>query len=240
MDFFNRLEAINFLFKKAYRFFSRGSSMRHILIINPKGGCGKSTIATSIAGYYADAGKDVALADYDTQESSMTWLKSRPENRPRIIGIQGHLNGLSGIPKNIDLVVMDAPARANGRKLRDLIRLADTIIFPVLPSPIDIDASIGHLEDLLSRSKIVDRKAKIALVANRVKENTLSFDKLDSYLEKQKIPYVATLRESQNYIKCFERGLGIHELAPYLAYTDWEQWQPLIDWLESKRSLPTN
>ncbi len=214
--------------------------MRHILILNPKGGCGKSTIATSVAGYYADVGRTVALADYDTQESSMAWLKNRPENRPKIIGIQGHLNGLKGIPKNLDLVVMDAPARAEGRELRDLIRIADTIIFPVLPSPIDIDASIDYLEDLLNRAKIVDRKAKIALVANRVKENTLSFDKLDRYLEQQKIPYVATLRESQNYIKCFERGLGIHELAPYLAYTDWEQWQPLIDWLESKRSQPTN
>jgi chromosome partitioning protein len=117
---------------------------------------------------------------------------------------------------------------------------ADTIIFPVLPSPIDIEASIDYLDNLLNRSKIVAKKAKIALVANRIKENTLSFDKLDQYLEKQKIPYVVTLRESQNYIKCFEKGLSIYELAPYQAYTDSEQWQPLINWLESARSQPTN
>ncbi len=85
---------------------------------------------------------------------------------------------------------------------------------------------------------MADKKAKAALVANRVKENTLIFEELDEALSRLKVPYITSFREAQNYIRAYQRGLGIHELPPYLAWPDWEQWDPLIEWLDSKRSQP--
>ena len=237
MDLFNRLKAIKFLISNGLSF-RKVRHMRRILILNPKGGCGKSTIATSLAGYFASNGHKVALADYDPQGSSISWLANRPEKKPKIYSIKGYESGLKNIPSDVTHLVMDAPARSEGQELDNLIRISESIVFPVLPSPIDMEAAVDYLDLILNQRQLVMKQAKMALVANRIKENTLSFDILDDFLEKQKIPYVATLRESQNYIKCFDRGLGIHELAPYLAYTDWEQWQPLINWIDSKKSLP--
>ena len=108
----------------------------------------------------------------------------------------------------------------------------------MLPSPIDIRAATDFIAELLDRGKVARRQARVGVVANRVKENTLIFEELDEYLEKLKVPYLAALREAQNYIRAYQRGLGIHELPPYLAWPDWEQWDPIIEWLDSRRSRP--
>ena len=109
---------------------------------------------------------------------------------------------------------------------------------PVLPSPIDMKASTNFIKELLDVGKVARKQAKIAAVANRVKENTLIFEELDEYLSKLRVPYLTCLREAQNYIRAYQRGLGIHELPPYLAWPDWEQWDPLLEWLDSRRSMP--
>jgi chromosome partitioning protein len=212
--------------------------MRHILITNSKGGCGKSTIATNLAAYYASEGYTTALADYDPQGSALSWLDERPETAASIVGLAGYDEGLKHIPRNADYVIIDAPARSHGPELTDLVRHAETVIVPVMPSPIDINAAGDFVAELLSRGKVAARRAKVGLVANRIKENTLIFDELDEYLEKVKVPYVAALREAQNYIRAYQRGLGIHELPFYLAWPDWEQWEPIIEWLDSRRSRP--
>ena len=108
----------------------------------------------------------------------------------------------------------------------------------VLPSPIDIKAAERFVEELLNINKVADKKAKAALVANRVRENTLIFEELDGVLSRLKVPYIAQFREAQNYNRAYQRGLGVHELPPYLAWPDWEQWDPLIDWIDSRRSQP--
>jgi chromosome partitioning protein len=131
---------------------------------------------------------------------------------------------------------MDAPARTIGKELSALLRRAESVIVPVLPSPIDMKAGAAFIGDLLGARKVVDKQARVAVVANRVREQTLIFDELDEYLAKLRVPYVAALREAQNYIRSYQRGLGIHELPPYLAWPDWEQWEPLLEWLGSKRS----
>jgi len=212
--------------------------MRHILVVNAKGGCGKSTIATSLAAYFASEGYATALADYDPQASALSWLEQRPEEYAPIVGIAGFNDGLKTVPKNTEYLVIDSPARAHGKELNELVRRAETVIVPVLPSPIDINAAGKFVEELLNINKIAEKKAKAALVANRVKENTLIFEELDEVLSKLKVPYVASFREAQNYIRAYQRGLGIHELPPYLAWPDWEQWDPLIEWLDSRRSMP--
>jgi len=212
--------------------------MRHILVTNAKGGCGKSTIATSLAAYFASEGYATALADFDPQASALGWLEQRPSEYAPIAAVRAFESGLTHVPRNTEFLVIDSPAGSYGRHLTELVRRAETIIVPVLPSPIDIKAAERFVSELLDTAKVADKKAKAALVANRVKENTLIFEELDDALSRLKIPYVTSFREAQNYIRAYQRGLGIHELPPYLAWPDWEQWDPLIEWLDSKRSQP--
>ena len=212
--------------------------MRHILVINPKGGSGKSTVATNLAAHYSHKVDQVALVDFDSQESSLDWLERRPERYPEIIGIAGHKDGMRGVNRSTDLVIIDAPARTHKSELTDLINRAETILIPVQPSPIDMDATAKFIDELSGYKKVSSKQVKIGLVANRFRENTLIWDKLDGFLEKQKPPYIAAFREAQNYIRAYTRGLGVNELPEYLAWPDQQQWEPLISWLDSKRSQP--
>ena len=212
--------------------------MRHIMVLNSKGGCGKSTIATSLASYYAAEGRKVALADYDPQGSSLDWLGCRPGRVPEIVGLDACKEGLTHLARNSDVVIMDAPARSHGPELTSLLHNVQTVIVPVLPSSIDMRAATKFLNELKKAGKVGRHEVKIAVVANRVRENTLIFEELDEYLEKLRIPYVAAFREAQNYVRAYTRGLGIFELPEYLAWPDWEQWDPLIEWLDSRRSKP--
>ena len=135
-------------------------------------------------------------------------------------------------------MIYDAPAGVSGKDLTALVKRAETIIIPVLPSPIDIRAASHFIRDLLLVGKVSRNQTKIAVVANRVRENTLVYHKLEKFLSSLKIPFIATLRDTQNYIRAEERGLGIFELAPSLVEQDVAQWEPLLKWLRSKRSLP--
>jgi len=212
--------------------------MRHIMVMNAKGGCGKSTLATNIASYFVNEGATVALADYDPQRSSLDWLERRPENRPEIHGVASFEGGLRRVPRNADFVIIDAPARSHGVELTDLVKHAETIVVPVLPSTIDMQATTRFLDELKAVGKIERKQAKIGMVANRARDNTLIFDDLDEYLTKARVPYIAALREAQNYVRAYTRGLGIFELPEYLAWPDWDEWAPLTAWLRSVRSQP--
>ncbi|GMW07116.1 MAG: ParA family protein [Gammaproteobacteria bacterium] len=212
--------------------------MRHIMVLNAKGGCGKSTIATNLASYYATQDKKVALVDYDPQRSALDWLAKRPADRPPIEAVEGFTHGLRNLPRSVEVAVIDAPARVHGPELTNLVRHAETIVVPVLPSTIDIQAASRFLEDLKTVGRVERREVRIAVVANRMRENTLIAGELDEYLDNLRTPYVAKLREAQNYIRAYTRGLGIFELPEYLAWPDWEQWEPLVEWLGSRRSRP--
>jgi chromosome partitioning protein len=212
--------------------------MRHIMVMNAKGGCGKSTLATNIASWLAHEGHTVALADYDPQRSSLDWLERRPASRPAIAGVAAYAEGLRHAPRSVDYLVIDAPARSHGPELTELVRHAETILVPVLPSTIDIQASERFIDELKSVGKVERKEAKVAVVANRVREYTLIFEELDEFLTRLKAPYLTALREAQNYVRAYTRGLGIFELPEYLAWPDWEQWEPLTRWLKSARSRP--
>lgn len=212
--------------------------MRHIMVLNPKGGCGKSTIATNLASYYASEGKNVALVDYDSQESSLDWLERRPANRAEIFGAAGHKDGMKHVPRNCDVAVIDAPARSHGPELTNLLHHAESILIPVLPSSIDMQATVKFIKEVKATPTMKNKKAKIAVLANRVREGTLIFDELDAFLSNLPVPYIATLREAQNYVRAYTRGLGIYELPDYLSWPDKEEWGPLIDWLGSRASKP--
>lgn len=213
--------------------------MRHVMVMNSKGGCGKSTLATNIAGYFASEGFKVALADYDPQRTSLDWLAIRPEELPKIGGVAAFEEGLRGIARDTEIVVIDAPARTHGAEMNELVRRAETIVIPVLPSPIDMKASQHFMSELLELGKVQRAQARLAVVANRVRENTLLFDELDTYLSKLKIPYLTALRQSTNYLRAFQRGMSVFELPEYLAWPDWQQWEPITKWLGSRKSQPS-
>ncbi|MEM7083086.1 MAG: ParA family protein [Pseudomonadota bacterium] len=212
--------------------------MRHIMVLNAKGGCGKSTLATNIAGFYADEGKSVALADFDPQRSSLDWLDTRPSHLPTIEGVKGFDGGLKGVSRGTDIVVLDAPARSHGKELTALLNHAETVVVPVLPSTIDMQATSEFLKEIYASGRYKRKQIKVGLIGNRVRENTLIFDELDQYLNKQRAAYIASLREAQNYVRAYSRGYSIFDLPEYIAWPDWEQWDPVVQWLDSKRSQP--
>jgi chromosome partitioning protein len=175
----------------------------------------------------------------DPQCSSLDWLAIRPDDLPRISGVRAFDEGIRNVARDTDVLVIDAPARTHGSEMNELVRRAETILIPVMPSPIDMKASTRFLEELLELGKVQRQQAKLAMVANRVRENTLLFDELDRYLEKLKVPYLGQLRQSTNYMRAYQRGMGIFELPEYLASPDWEQWKPITRWLDSKKSQPS-
>jgi len=213
--------------------------MRSIMVLNAKGGCGKSTIATNLASYYAwEQEKKVTLADFDPQGSSIAWLRERHERWPEINGISAWKDPLRA-PRDTEILIVDAPARVEGKEMTELIRRIETIIVPVLPSPVDIRAAADFMTKLLTTGKVSRKETRVAVVANRVRENTLIYHTLHSFLKSLKIPFVTTLRDTQNYIRAGERGIGIFEMAPSQVWQDLEQWEPLVRWLRSKRSRGT-
>lgn len=213
--------------------------MRKILILNAKGGCGKSTIATNLASYYVTEGKNVVLADFDPQSSSMAWLNARQKDpnwdHPEITGVDAAKNTLN-VSGKTDVVIMDAPASIHGKEMAALVRRTETLLVPVLPSPMDIRAAAKFIHQLMLMGRITSRQSRIAVIANRVKENTLIYQSLLSFLKSLKIPVVASLRDSQNYIRAAEKGVGIFEMAPSAVDTDLEQWEPLVKWLSGRGS----
>ncbi len=206
-------------------------AMRAILVVNAKGGCGKTTISTNIAAYYAGRGRRTLLADYDVQQSSMDWLAVRPDWREPILGWSARDERVLRLPGDLEVLVMDSPARVEGRGLTDLVRRADRIIVPVLPSPIDIRAAANFIGNLLMQGRLRGERERVAVVANRVRENTLLYMKLRKFLKSLQIPFVATLRDSQNYVRAADEGVGIFELPANSADKDLEQWRPLLRWL---------
>lgn len=208
------------------------------MVLNSKGGCGKSTIATNLASYYAYfEQKNVTLVDFDPQGSSLDWLKARSLQHPKITGINATKDPVR-FAKDTDIVIMDVPARIEGRELASLVKRAETVLIPVLPSPIDIRAAANFIKELLINGRVSRNETKVAVIANRVRENTLSYHALYAFLKSLKIPFVTTLRDTQNYIFAEDKGIGIFEMPPSRVWQDLEQWDPLIKWLRSKRSQP--
>lgn len=206
--------------------------MRTIMLMNAKGGCGKTTLATNIATWFADEGASVALADFDPQGSSLDWLEARKDydGIPQIQGIDASKEPPTPA-KGTQYLIMDAPAGTHGKTINQMLKKVDSLVIPVLPSPIDMRACKRFLEELLSSGRISRHQTRIALVANRAKENTIIYRQLEAFLQTLDIPFLTHLRESQNYIRSAERGLGLFELAPSMVWQDLELWDPLLDWL---------
>lgn len=214
---------------------------RKIVVLNPKGGSGKTTVAINLAAYYAVRGLNPVLMDFDPQGSSTRWLKKRLPDQPAIHGIPAYEKNprvtrsfLLRIPQGAERVVVDTPAAVPPQDLSELVKGADAILVPVLPSDIDIHACSKCISDLLLVAKVRRSEGRIGVVANRVRRNTVVFSTLMRFLTTLQIPVITTLRDSQNYVRAAELGYGIHEMKPYLVREDTEGWNPLLEWLESR------
>ena len=214
-----------------------------IVVLNPKGGSGKTTIATNLAACYAVRGLPPAVIDKDPQASSVRWLSKRRESQPRIHGIAAFKIAVNvtrsfamRIPADVVRIITDTPAAMSRNALVDITRDVDKILVPVLPSDIDIHAAARCIADLLVAAKIPRHENRLAVVANRVKRNTVMFRSLMRFLDALDIPVVAVLRDSQNYIRASESGQGLHEMRPAsLVKADLVQWEHLYAWLEEGR-----
>jgi len=218
--------------------------MHRIVILNPKGGSGKSTITTNLASYFAARDMKPTVMDLDPQGSSIRWVNKRDPGIATVHGIAGFERkaGVTRsfalrIPQDSQVVIVDTPAALDPQRLPELTRDANTILVPVLPSDIDIHAATRCIADLLLIAKIKREEQRVAVIANRVKRNTVMYRALMKFLHSLQIPVIATLRDSQAYVRCFEQGVGIFEVKPYSVREDIEQWQPLIGWLTQRSSF---
>jgi len=218
--------------------------MQRILVLNPKGGSGKTTIATNLASYYASSGDRPMLLDNDPQGSSTRWLKKRKPEQPQIHGVASfdRTSRMTRafqmrVPAGTGHVIVDTPAAISSQDLPEMTRSADAIIVPVLPSDIDIHACSKCIADLLLIAKVRRDEHRIGVIANRVRKNTLIYQSLLRFLETLQIPVITSIRDSQNYVRAAENGVGIHEMKRYLVETDLEEWSPLLAWLKAKEAL---
>lgn len=226
------------------------SDLNKIVVLNPKGGCGKTTLTTNLAAYFANRGPVPAVMDCDPQGSSMTWIERRPVDLPPIHGIAAYKRTMQAtrswqlrVPQETENLIVDSPASLNHDDLREVTRDATSILVPVLPSSIDIHAASRCIADLLLVAKIDRRDRKLAVVANRTRQNTKSYAKLMRFLDSLGIPIIAVLRDSQNFVHAVEEGKGICELQPHRVRKDMEQLEKIIDWLdawEDRRYRPTD
>ena len=218
----------------------RRNNLNKVVILNPKGGCGKSTLATNLAARYAQAGPTPAIMDYDPQGSTMGWLDRRPADLPTIHGIAAYKKSMQAtrswqlrVPDETVNLLIDSPASIDHDDLRELTRDATSILVPVLPSPMDIHAASRCIADLLLVAKIDRRDRKLAVVANRTRKNTKSFAKLMRFLDSLGIPIIAVLRDSQNFVHAAEQGLGLCEMQPSRVKPDMREIEKIVNWLDA-------
>ena len=202
-----------------------------IVVANPKGGVGKSTLATNIAGYLASRGRAVMLGDADRQQSSRHWLAQRPAGLPAISAWETARDEVVRPPKGTSHVVLDTPAGLHGKRLDEVIKRADKLLIPLQASLFDIHATHDFAQQLRSHKRA--EKLSIGLVGMRTREGTHSVDQLRSFLDGLGLPLLGFLRDTQNYVHLAAHGLSLWDVASTRFERDQAQWQPITTWLDA-------
>ena len=215
--------------------------MLNILVINSKGGSGKTTLTTNLAGYYASRSLRTAIMDFDPQGSSLHWLQARPDTLPAIHAANGapakgnaHLSSRqSWVPLDMEVLIVDAPAGAGGLLLKELVRKANFIVIPVAPSPIDIRATADFIKELFLVGGARTSNARIAVVANRVRNRSgTAYASLERFLASLKLPFLASLSDSDVYLQSAEDGVGIFEMDELASARERQEFMPIVRWLD--------
>jgi len=220
--------------------------MQTVLVINSKGGCGKTTVTTNLASYFAANKAKVAIMDYDPQGSSLQWLKTRPSRVAKIYGANAAPQRGSlvrsiqmSVPFETDLLLIDAPAGVKGLLLQELLRKADSVLIPVGPSSIDIHATADFIKDLLLLGMVRANKIQVGIVANRVRSSMPIYEPLERFLAALKLPFLARISDSDHYIHAVERGLGVFEMDTPLE-RERQEVLPIIQWIKSCMQSQSN
>lgn len=206
--------------------------MRAVLVANPKGGAGKTTLATNLCGYFANQGKKTTLCDLDRQQSSLRWMAFREPSLPAITGYYGGNQISLSLPKEADWVVVDAPAGLQGYKLTDYLRAVDKVVVPLVPSVFDMAATEDFLNSV--RGDMRGMRGKLGIVAMRVDPRTKAATMLEEFLKHFDIPIVAYLRNTQNYVNVAAAGATVFDPPRAKHRRDLEQWAALTQWVEKK------
>ncbi len=206
--------------------------MRRVLVANTKGGSGKTTLATNLAGYLAQMGYQVVLEDIDRQQSTTDWLARRPATALPLLNAE--TMGKAALQK-VDWVIVDSPGGLKDKKISDAVSAADVVLVPIAPSAFDIGAADDFLAMLAEEKNIRKEKTFVGLVGMRVTPRTKSADRLQTFIENSAFDLVSMLRASQLYVSAAEEGLSIFELKALLKDIDIAQWNPIVDWVLSNR-----
>lgn len=201
-----------------------------IVVANPKGGVGKSTLSTNIAGYFASRGRAVMLGDVDRQQSARTWLGLRPAGAAPIQSWDVAHDEIVRPPKGTTHVVLDTPAGIHGKRLDEVMRIADKVLVPLQPSIFDIHATHAFVRELLAHRR--GDKVQIAIVGMRTKEHTIATDQLRTFLDGLGVPLLGFVRDTQNYVHLAAHGLTLFDVGSSRFERDLEQWQPITQWLD--------
>lgn len=208
------------------------------LVINPKGGSGKTTVATNLASYFAADGIATAVMDYDPQGSTLNWLRVRPPHVRKIHGANAapQKSGLRSIgmhvPAETRQLIIDAPAGASGLGLQEMLSRAHCILIPVAPSAIDIHATANFIRDLLLMGKIRANNIPLGVVANRVRKSNPVYQPLERFLNSLNLPLLARLSDSEVYLSAAEMGVGVFEMDFAVSASERQQFQPIVEWVE--------
>lgn len=202
-----------------------------VVVANPKGGVGKSTLATHIAGYFASCGHAVMLGDADLQQSVALWLRLRPGLARKITTWNIGSDAIAKPPKGTTHVVLDTPGGLYGARLNAVLKIADKIVIPLQPSVFDIFATRAFLDQLLAH-KYADR-IQLGLIGMRTDARTIASDKLHEFVDQLGVPMLGCLRDTQNYIHLAARGLTLFDVAPKRVHKDLAQWKSICQWLET-------
>lgn len=202
-----------------------------VVVANPKGGVGKSTVATNIAGYYASRGHQVMLGDVDRQQSSRLWLRLRPPEARPIQSWDVSEGHIARPPKGTTHVVLDTPAGMQGKLFQEALRLADKVVVPLSPSIFDIYATRAFLDELAQHRKA--SQMQVGIIGTRVDGRTISAEKLQEFVDQLGLPVLGFLRPTQNYVHLAARGLTLSDVAPSKVERDLEQWAGICRWLDA-------
>ena len=205
-----------------------------IVVANPKGGVGKSTLATNLAGYFASRGHAVMLGDVDRQQSARTWLGLRPAGLPRIGTWETTHDDIVRPPKGTTHVVLDTPAGLHGKRLDDVLKIADKVLIPLQPSIFDIHATHTFFRQLAAHKRTA--KLKLAVVGMRTREGTIATEQLRGFLgttQEAELPLLGFVRDTQNYVHLAAHGLTLWDVASVRFERDVEQWQPITAWADA-------
>lgn len=213
--------------------------LHRIVVLNPKGGCGKTTLVTNLASALARRGSPPTLIDYDPQGYLSRWIERRPSELPEVYGIRCTEDDSRPVdievPADSDTVIVDMPGAIPHGRLYDYTHFADSLLIPIQPSEIDVHSATRFIAELLLDAQLDRRDARLAIVANRTRTRTRSYTRLMRFLTSLKIPLIASLRDSQNFVHAAAAGIGVCELPGYMARQDTPEIDRIVDWLERRR-----